>query len=154
MTFKEQRRCDLIAWLHRHRADFPDGFTGKAIARRAEWEEARFDGRLRLKTPEVRALDGGPIPLRAVGLPPPSCVVTYTKRIGPVRRSWEDPERVPMGLGDALSTQRFLGKLARRGVLELVPRSKPKRYVFPSTRIVFGVDPAPSDTDTAPSATP
>lgn len=142
MSRRDQRTCDLVAWLHRRRADFPDGFSGEALGQRSDWELARYAGMLRLKVPEVRGFDGGPLPLRLAGAPQPSCVVTYYRSVPKAPLNGHTPDCVPMGLGHAPSAARFLAKLARRGVLELVPGSKPKRYVFPSKRLVFGVDTA------------
>ena len=160
LNAKEKRDADLIGWLHRHRADYPDGFSGEALARREAWECARYDGVLWLKNPEharIVTLPGKkarmvavPVEnekqLKALALVPGARVVgesyTRSKKIGPPRRSWNDPERVPPAFHRASRTSRFLSSLARDGVLELVPRSKPKRYVFPSKRLVFGVDSA------------
>lgn len=158
MNSKEKWRGILIAWLYRHRTDYPDGFSGEALAQREVWECARYDGVLWLKKPEhakIVAIPGKeertvavPVEnekqIKALALVPGARVVgeshTYSKRIGSARRSWNDPERVPPAFHRASRTSRFLSSLARDGALELVPRSKPKRYVFPSKRLVFGVD--------------
>src|SRR5688572_30215201 len=148
MTKHEKRSCDLAAWLHRNKANFPDGFSAADIARQSTWERARFWGIVRLKKPEERYVvqmdkASRSVMRRFLGLGDFEKVTVYQKRIGPRRIGWDMPDVVPPALdGTVQSVARVLFGLARQGSIRAIPGTRPKRYEFQRERLVFGRDSA------------
>jgi hypothetical protein len=142
----EQRRLDAIGWLHRHRDDFPDGFTAEALEKLGTWELARYDGLIRLPEPRevmvVQMPEKDRRALKALGLHDFAKGTIYMKEI-PVKHSLElaqSADRIPRSLGRSRSSAgRLLARLAREGVLVALGHSKPRAYRFTAERAVFGV---------------